>query len=89
MEITLTPALEKWVRERLATGLYASESEVVREALRLMQCQQEQWERRRDELRRELSEGLEQLERGEGQPFDASVVDAVKKAGRAKLGRDT
>ncbi len=35
MNISLTPELERQVDERVATGLYTSASEVVREALRL------------------------------------------------------
>jgi antitoxin ParD1/3/4 len=89
VDIKLTPKLEEWVRERMDTGLYQSESEVIREALRIMLRQQEQWESRRDELRGELQEGLDQLDRGEGRAFDASAVADIKDAGRKRLGRDS
>ena len=36
MNVSLTPDLENLIRDKLDTGLYASASEVVREALRLM-----------------------------------------------------
>jgi antitoxin ParD1/3/4 len=36
MNVSLTPDLENLIREKVDTGLYASASEVVREALRLM-----------------------------------------------------
>jgi len=36
MNVSLTPELEKFVREKVATGLYNNSSEVVREALRLL-----------------------------------------------------
>lgn len=36
MNISLTPALEQFVNDKVATGLYNSVSEVVREALRLL-----------------------------------------------------
>lgn len=36
MNVSLTPALEKFVRERVESGLYGNASEVIREALRLM-----------------------------------------------------
>ena len=36
MNVSLTPELEKLVAERVASGHYASASEVVREALRLL-----------------------------------------------------
>ena len=34
MTITLPPALEQWVREKITSGLYANETEVVCDALR-------------------------------------------------------
>lgn len=36
MNVSLTSALEEYVRHKVATGLYNNASEVVREALRLM-----------------------------------------------------
>lgn len=36
MNVSLTPDLERFVRERVDSGLYNSASEVVREALRLL-----------------------------------------------------
>ena len=36
MNISLTPALEQFVNDKVATGLYNSVSEVIREALRLL-----------------------------------------------------
>jgi len=40
MNISLTPALEKFVNDKVATGLYNSVSEVIREALRLFIAQE-------------------------------------------------
>ena len=36
MNISLTPTLEKFVQDKVASGLYNSVSEVIREALRLL-----------------------------------------------------
>ena len=36
MNVSLTPALEEYVRRKVAIGLYNNASEVMREALRLM-----------------------------------------------------
>ena len=36
MNVNLSPQLEELVRQKVASGLYTSASEVVREALRLM-----------------------------------------------------
>jgi antitoxin ParD1/3/4 len=43
MNVSLTPELEKLVQEKVKSGLYHSASEVIRDALRLLQ--------ERDELR--------------------------------------
>lgn len=36
MNVSLTPALEKYIRRRVSSGLYNNASEVIREALRLL-----------------------------------------------------
>jgi antitoxin ParD1/3/4 len=61
MQIALTPALDQMVREKVASGLYESPSEVIREALRLMAGQDSGM----DWLRKEAALGFEQLEAGE------------------------
>ena len=37
MNVNLTPKLEEMIKQKIASGLYTSASEVVREALRLME----------------------------------------------------
>ncbi len=37
MNVSLTPTLEELVQRKVATGLYNSASEVIREALRLLE----------------------------------------------------
>ena len=54
MNIHLTRPLEDYVKQRVAEGGYASASEVVREALRLLQAN-EKWKLER--LQRLLEEG--------------------------------
>ena len=39
MNVNLSPQLDEMVRQKVASGLYTSASEVVREALRLMEQQ--------------------------------------------------
>ena len=36
MNVSLTPELEKYVRRKVASGLYNNASELIREALRLL-----------------------------------------------------
>ena len=64
MNVNLTPELEKLVREKVSSGLYNSQSEVVREALRLL-VEQDRLREALVTLRAALATGLKQADRGE------------------------
>jgi antitoxin ParD1/3/4 len=85
MNINLTPQLEEMVRQKVASGLYTSASEVVREALRLMDERDQLRVAKFGQLRQAMQEGLDS---GPAVTWDA---DEVKSAGRtrraAKVGR--
>lgn len=66
MNVSLTPELEQFVNERVASGRYRSASEVVREGLRLLEGHEQERQARLDALRADLVEGIESLDRGEG-----------------------
>lgn len=68
MNVHLTPQLEEMVKTKVDSGLYNSASEVVREALRLMEEQDRIREIRLEELRGEIRRGIES---GNATPFDA------------------
>ena len=65
MNVHLTPELEQMVQEKVKSGRYNSASEVVREALRLMEQRDEVVELQKDEMRRKIQEGWDALQRGE------------------------
>ena len=65
MNISLTPQLEKLVSSKVASARYYSASEVVREALRLLQARDEAREVQLHELRAKIAEGLDSLARGD------------------------
>jgi len=65
MNVNLTPELEKLVREKVASGLYNNQSEVVRESLRLLADQDRLREAHLEKLRTALATGLSQADRGE------------------------
>jgi len=46
MNVSLTPELEKYIRRKVATGLYNNASEVIREALRLLVSREAEPEKR-------------------------------------------
>ena len=58
MNISLTPHLEELIREKVASGSYNSASEVVREALRLLEQEDEIRSIKLQRLRADIQEGL-------------------------------
>jgi antitoxin ParD1/3/4 len=61
VHVSLTPELEKMVRQKVESGLYNNSSEVIREALRLTI----KTEAENDWLKREAAIGYAQLQAGE------------------------
>ena len=82
MNVSLTAELENYVKAKLATGMYNSVSEVMREALRLMEERDAMQAVRLEALRQDINEGLDSLEREGSKPLD---IAAIKVKGRAKL----
>ena len=58
MNVNLTPELESLVRDKVASGMYTSASEVVREAPRMMQGQDHVRAARLESLRQDIRLGL-------------------------------
>ncbi|KNZ33939.1 MAG: CopG family transcriptional regulator [Methylibium sp. NZG] len=78
MNVNLTPQLEELVRAKVASGLYTSASEVVREALRLMDEQDRLRTARLEQLRNDVHEGLNS---GSSKAWSA---EEAKREGRAR-----
>jgi antitoxin ParD1/3/4 len=70
MNVSLTPELERLVQEKVSSGLYTSASEVIREALRLLQERDELHRMRFEQLKCEIARGIEAADRGELVPAD-------------------
>jgi antitoxin ParD1/3/4 len=79
MNINLTPQLEELVRGKVTSGLYNSASEVVREALRLMEREDQVRAATLEQLRHDIHEGLQSGGAGE---LD---IEAIKRRGRERL----
>ena len=79
MNVNLTPQLEELVRAKVDSGMYTSASEVVREALRLMDEQDRLRQARLDELRSDVRKGLDS---GASEPWDAAAVKAKARVRR-------
>lgn len=79
MNINLTPQLEELVRAKVSSGLYNSASEVVREALRLMEREDQVRAAALARLRQDIQDGLASGDAGE---LD---IAAIKRRGRERL----
>jgi antitoxin ParD1/3/4 len=64
MKLQLSPELEDLVREKVSSGLYRDASDVVAEALRLLDRFDQQPALRRDALRAAVQQGLDSAEAG-------------------------
>jgi antitoxin ParD1/3/4 len=76
MNVHLTPELEQLVQSKVKSGRYNSASEVVREALRLLEQRDEVFTLRKDEIRRQIEEGWRSAKRGESVDGD-DVFDRI------------
>jgi antitoxin ParD1/3/4 len=85
MNVSLSVELERLVQEKLDSGLYQSASEVVREALRLLEERDQLRATRLDALRSVVAAGLDQIDRGLVRDFDECAVERIQRAGRDRL----
>ncbi len=82
MNVSLPPELEARVRQRVASGLYGSASEVIREALRLFEAYEQVKTAKLESLRRDIAQGLNDAENGRVNEIDFANL---KQQGRQLL----
>lgn len=75
---TLGQHYDRFVKELVESGRYASASEVVRDGLRLMEEREQVRAAKLDALRREIQDGIDS---GPAEPLD---MDAIKAEARAR-----
>ena len=85
LNVSLTAELEKFVQARVASGRYQTASEVVREALRLLEAHEQTREEALTRVRAKLKRGMEQAERGE--LLDSEEVFAELRRRSARWGK--
>ena len=83
-KVSLPPDLEDFVASRVASGRYASEGEVIREGLRLL----EEQETAEKSIRSAVAIGLEQALRGEFLDGEAVFDDLEKRIDRHRDHRE-
>lgn len=79
INVNLTPKLEQLVRQKVESGMYNSVSEVVREALRLMEEQDRVRTSKFAQLQRDIQVGLAS---GPATPWN---MDDMKRQGKTRL----
>ncbi len=79
MNVSLTEELASFVKAKVSAGRYASSSEVVREALRLMEKVEQQEAEKLQYLRKAWQDGLDSGDAGE------MDFQALKQEARARL----
>ncbi len=81
MTIDVPTELQQYVEEQVATGVYASERDVIADAVRVLRELRE----RHDALRQDIQAAVAQSRKGESEPLD---IDEIKAEGRRRLGQD-
>jgi antitoxin ParD1/3/4 len=84
MNVNLGPVLDQFVAELLNSGLYQSQSEVLREGLRLLKEREELKQVRLSQLRKEIAIGSEQADRGEFVDGKQAFAEIRRRAIRRK-----
>ena len=83
LTITLTPELEAFIQEHVASGRFATAGEAVREGLPLLEEREQEREAVLAELRKEIEIGVEQAKAGElsdGRPFFEQLRQKIRSA---------
>jgi antitoxin ParD1/3/4 len=82
LSITLPADMAQTIRSAVSTGAYSSNSEVIREAMRLWQDRRSEREQRLDVIRAKLQEAADDPRRITddelGRHFDARLAEAEK-----------
>ena len=65
MNVSLPQALAEFVEKEVASGNYATASEVVRDGLRMLRAERAVYEEKLAILKREVQRGIDQIDAGE------------------------
>lgn len=84
MNVSLTPELENFVHDKVSTGRYTSASEVVREALRLLEGHEKARAGQLGEFRAAIDQRLASLDRGEGTDGETVFARIREKSDRRR-----
>lgn len=83
MTIALNPEQEEFIQRQLATGRYANASDVITEALHLLEKQRE-YDRWVEDVRTKVDLAAAQLDRGEGVDGETVIAQLKEKMRQAR-----
>ena len=73
MHINLSPEMESFIKGKVASGFYGNATEVIRDAIRRMQAEEERVQAWRAAIR----QGDDELDRGEGIAYTSAALDDI------------
>lgn len=73
MHVNLSPEMESYIKSKVASGFYGNATEVIRDAIRRMQADEE----RRTAFRAAVAVGDAELDRGEGIDYNENVLEEI------------
>ena len=84
MNVNLGSVFDQFVADLLKTGLYQSQSEILRDGLRLLKEREDLKKLRLTELRKEIAIGGEQADRGEFVDGEKVFAEIRKRSAQRK-----
>ncbi len=81
MHINLSPEMESYIKGKVNSGFYGNATEVIRDAIRRMQADEE----RVAAFRKAVAEGEAQLDRGEGTEYSRDRMNKLADSAHKNL----
>ena len=82
MHVNLSPEMENFIKGKVADGFYGNATEVVRDAIRRMQAEDD----RRAAFRAAVAIGDAEFDRGEGREYTPQVMAEIAARARRSVG---
>lgn len=73
MHVNLSAEMESYIKSKVGSGFYGNATEVIRDAIRRMQAEEE----RISALRAAVAKGDAELDRGEGVAFTPKLMESI------------
>ena len=81
MHINLSPEMETYIKGKVSTGFYGNATEVIRDAIRRMQAEEE----RISAIRAAVAKGDAQLDQGKGIEYTPELKEKILKNARERM----